>query len=227
MNPIDPKSAEIVKALELKAGLKQFIFRKLVDTFKIFKSQVHAVASEVAPAMRAIDKNIEVSSSEAGDFEADLKFSGDTLQFLMHTNIFNFPPEHFIHKSDYVREDPLRAYCGMIMIYDFLSDSIKYNRVNDMGYMIARVFINKDGHFFIQGKRQFSFLYNDFSAFEINPEAVKLIIQTAVLHTIDFDLYVPPFEAVKELSLMQKAMDAGNAAIKTGKRLGFSYSEEL
>jgi hypothetical protein len=222
---LEQKTEEIIKALEVKAGTKQYIFRKTVEIFNIFKQQMAIVASEVAQEMRTIDKNIEVSSLNNGNFEAELKFSGDTLMFLMHTNVFNFPPEHAIHKTEYVRQDPLRSYCGMILIYDFLSDSIKYGRMNDIGYLIARIFINKEGHFFVQGKRQFSFLYNDFSAFEINPEIIRLIVQTSILHTIDFDLFVPPFDEVKEVTLMQKIMEAGNAALKTGKRLGFTYAE--
>jgi hypothetical protein len=222
---VDQKTEEIVKALEVKAGTKQFIFRKTIDIFNIFKQQMVVVAGEVAHEMRNIDRNIEVSAQNNGNFEAELKFSGDTLMFLMHTNVFHFPPEHAVHKTEYVRQDPLRSYCGMILIYDFLSDSIKYGRMNDIGYLIARIFINKEGHFFVQGKRQFSFLYNDFSAFEINPEIIRLIIQTSILHTIDFDLFVPPFDEVKEVTLMQKIMEAGNAALKTGKRLGFTYAE--
>lgn len=223
---MDQKSEEIIKSLELKGGTKQYIFRKTIDTFKIFQDEIKKLADELGPAIREKDKNIDVSSVNIGDFEAELKFSGDTLLFLMHTNVFNFPPEHSVHKTAYVREDPLRAYCGMIMIYDFLSDSIKYSRMNDIGYLIARIFINKDGHFFIQGKRQFSFMYNNFSEEVISPEIICNIIQTAVLHTIDFDLFVPPFESVKEVTLMQKILEAGNAALKTGKRLGFNYTEE-
>ena len=174
---MEDKNSEIVHALEVKAGTKQMIYRKTLDIFSVFKTQISTIASEIAPQIRALDRNIEVSYKEAGDFEAQLKFSGDTLLFLAHTNVFNFPPDHFIFKSDYIHQDPMRAYCGMIMIYDFLSDSIKYNRTNDVGYLIARIFINKDGHFFIQGKRQFSCLYNNFSEYEINPEAVRLIVQ--------------------------------------------------
>lgn len=222
---MDQKTQEIIRALEEKASTKQFIFRKTIDIFDIFKTQIKVVADEVSAQMRAIDSNVQVSSKNNGDFEAELKFSADTLMFIMHTNVFNFPPEHSIHKTEYVREDPLRAYCGMIMIYDFLSDSIKYGRMSDIGYLIARIFINKEGHFFIQGKRQFSFLYNDFSTFQITPEIIRLIVQTAMLHTIDFDLFVPPFDAIKEVTLMQKFMEAGNAAVKTGKRLGFNYAE--
>jgi hypothetical protein len=222
---MDPKTQDIIKSLETKASAKQFIFRKTIDIFNIVKQEVHAVAREVSAEMQKIDSSVEVSSKDSGNFECELKFSGDTLMFLMHTNVFNFPPEHTIHKTEYVREDPLRAYCGMIMIYDFLSDSIKYGRMNDIGYLIARIFVNKEGHFFVQGKRQFSFLYNDFSSFEITPEIIRLIVQTAMLHTIDFDLFVPPFDAVKEVTLMQKIMESGNAALKTGKRLGFNYAE--
>lgn len=223
---MDQKTLEIVKSLEIKGGTKQYIFRKTTEIFQIFKSQINQIAAETSFAMEKVDPNVKVQAKDGGDFETELKFSGDTLMFLMHTNVFNFPPEHNIHKSDYVREDPLRAYCGMIMIYDFLSDSIKYGRMNDVGYLLARVFVNKEGHFFVQGKRQFSFLYNDFSTFQINEATIRLIIQTAMLHTIDFDLYVPPFEAVKEVTLMQKIMEAGNAALKTGKRLGFTYGED-
>ena len=97
--------------------------------------------------------------------------------------------------------------------------------MNDVGYLIARIFVNKEGHFFVQGKRQFSFLYNDLSAFEINAEIIKLIIQTSILNTIDFDLFVPPFEQVNEVTLAQNIMETGNAALKTGKRLGFNYAE--
>jgi hypothetical protein len=222
---MDQKTQEIINALEEKASTKQYIFRKTIDIFEIFKTQIREVADEVSQQMKSIDSNVQVSSKNNGDFEAELKFSADTLTFIMHTNVFSFPPEHSIHKTEYVQQDPLRAYCGMIMIYDFLSDSIKYGRMSDIGYLIARIFINKEGHFFIQGKRQFSFLYNDFSTFEITPEIIRLIVQTAMLHTIDFDLFVPPFDAVKEVTLMQKFMEAGNAAVKTGKRLGFNYAE--
>src|SRR5687767_2903560 len=122
---MDPKTQDIIKALETKASAKQFIYRKTIDIFETIKNEVHSVAREVGEEMQKIDSTVEVSSKDSGKYECELKFSGDTLMFLMHTNVFNFPPEHTIHKTEYVREDPMRAYCGMIMIYDFLSDSIK------------------------------------------------------------------------------------------------------
>jgi hypothetical protein len=109
----------------------------------------------------------------------------------------------------------------MIMIYNFLSDSIKYQRYNDVGYLIARIFINKDGHFFTQGRNQFDFLFNDFENNTITGEVLDKIIETAIIQSVDFDLFVPPFDAIKEISLSQKVLESGTTAIKTGKRVGY------
>lgn len=65
----------------------------------------------------------------------------------MHTNVFCFPPEHAVGKSSYVLETPTRGYCGMIQAYNFLSDSLKYQRLSDIGYLLARLFINAEGNF--------------------------------------------------------------------------------
>ena len=46
----------------------------------------------------------------------------------------------------------MRSFCGVINIYNFLSQTLlKYNRLNDAGFLIASVFINKDYHFFVEG----------------------------------------------------------------------------
>ena len=37
-----------------------------------------------------------------------------------------------------------------------------------MGYCIGRIFINKENHYFVEGKRQLGFLYNDFMNSKMN-----------------------------------------------------------
>ncbi len=102
-------------------------------------------------------------------------------------------------RTAYVKEDDSRSYCGIINIYNFLSDSFKYNRFNDIGYLIGRIFINKDNHYFIEGKRELGFLYNNFGKHEMNRETAQQIIETAITYTINFDLLTPPYETVKRL----------------------------
>ena len=72
----------------------------------------------------------------------------------MHTNIFDYQSNHQICKTKYVQQDLMRSFCGIINIYNFLSDSLKYNRMNDSGFLISRIFINKDKHFFVEGDKE-------------------------------------------------------------------------
>ena len=77
-------------------------------------------------AMKSLkEKGVEVEYSSKGKFEAQIKFSGDTLLFHMHSNIFDFPSVHPLYKTKYVKEDKSRAFCGVINVYNFLSDSLK------------------------------------------------------------------------------------------------------
>jgi len=129
---------------------------------------------------------------------------------------------HFIHKTNYVKEDPLRAYVGMIMVYNFLSDSIKNNRVDDIGYLFSRIYINKEGHFFIQGQKQYSYLFRDISTLEMNKINIRAIIETLIRQALDFDLHVPPIESFNQITVMDKIQATETLSYKTGKRLGFT-----
>ena len=48
------------------------------------------------------DKFFHLNIVGKNKFECSLKFSGDTLGLVMHTNIFTFDSQHFVHKSQRV-----------------------------------------------------------------------------------------------------------------------------
>jgi len=217
MTPTDDR---IIKALQEKGVLKQQIFQQTKKVFHELNEVLHDIAEHTAEALGE-DSLVEVTYRPQGDYESLLKFSGDTLVFMMHTNVFTFNAEYFIHKSDYVKQDPNRAYCGMIMVYNFLSDSLRYNRLSDVGYLIGRIFINKERHFFVEGRKEFAFMYNSFSRQPINEETLHQIAETAIVHAIDFDLFVPPIDVSKQLTVKDKMQASGLSAIRTGKRVGF------
>jgi hypothetical protein len=114
----------------------------------------------------------------------------------------------------------------MINVYNFLADSLKYNRVNDVGYMIGRVFINKDLHYFIEGKREIGMLYYNFATSEISKQAIREIIESSIRYTINFDLLTPPYEDVKQVSVFEMQSSQENQKIPTGKRLGFRFQAD-
>ena len=214
----------ILKLLKEKAYTKQKVYKITKEVF----SKIQEILSDKATRLNTAvsDTDVNISYEESGDFDAKLKFSGDTLLFHMHTNIFDFESSHQIHKTSYVKKDKMRSFCGVINIYNFLSDSLKYNRLNDVGFLIARIFINKGSHFFVEGDKELGFLFNDFINQQINKEQMDNIINSAMEYSLNFDLETPDFNDVKMVSIHEILEINNNNKIKTSKRLGFKFSHD-
>lgn len=216
----------IIQILNSKSSTKQLIYRKTKEIFADFTSILKEKIELLHDEVRKNDSSIFVEFSNHGSFETHIKFSGDALVFHMHTNVFDFPSSHNIHKTNYVKEDTDRSFCGVINVYNFLSDSFKYNRMNDVGNLICRIFINKENHYFVEGEKQLGFLFDDFSNQVINKEAINKIIDMCILFALDFDLMTPNFKDVNLISLHQ-ILDMNNShKLKTSKSLGFKLSYE-
>ncbi len=219
-------SGELFKMLTSKGILKQKVYTNTYNTFSKFKTVIKEIVKEYQESEIRLKKPIPFEYKNRGEFEVELKFAGDLLIFMMHTNVFEFPREHEVSKMPYIREDKDRSYCGIINIYNFLGDSFKYKRVNDAGYLIGRIFINKDMHYFIEGKREIGFLYQNFGSALMDNEAAWKIIQSSIKYTLNFDLLTPPYDEVKILSVNEIQVTLNNMKIKTGKRLGFKFQAD-
>lgn len=213
----------ILKTLREKSTMKQDVYDNTFRAFKSMKSVAKELVSEYENEIAAIDKRVVIEYRDKGEFEFELRVAGDLLIFAMHTNIFDFDKTHQVWKNSYVKDDPSRSFCGIINIYNFLNDSFLYNRINDLGYVIGRIFVNKENHYFIEGKRQLGFLYNDFVHAVIDKKAIKAILESTVLYCLNFDLFTPPFDTVKEVSVSDMQAASESMQIKTGKRLGFRF----
>ena len=217
---------DLLPGLRKKAAFKQEVYRSTFDTFRIFKTVLAEMAEEYRQRFKSDPLQIPFEYRDKSEFEAELRFGGDILIFTMHTNVFEFSRDHEVMKTRYIYEDKSRSYCGVIMIFNFLADSFKYNRMNDLGYMIGRLFVNKEDHYFIEGKREVGQLYNSFQSSVITPESVKLIIESAIRYTCNFDLLTPPFDAVKMITVADIQSTLDNMKITTGKRLGFRFQRD-
>lgn len=216
----------ILQGLNNKAALKQRVYKKTIDAFNQLRQCALSVQNKLAPQVLTDDQSVEVLVNDYGDFEFHLKFSGDTIVFMLHTNVFAFPPNHVISKTPYVQLNPEKGYFGMIQIYNFLSDSIKYNRLGDEGYQLARIFVNDDNQFYTEGRRKLGFLYNDLEKQVINETHLSNIIEQCMLYCLDFDLYVPPSNIFELITVQQKNYFNNASGISTGKRLGFKIIDQ-
>lgn len=217
---------EILSLLKQKAGIKQAVYRKTKSVFADFQKALLEKANKLQSEIKKYDKSIKIAYSSKGTFEAQLKLSGETLLFHMHSNIFDFPSNHTIHKTKYVKSNSLRSFCGVINIYSFLSDSLKYNRLNDEGYLVGRIFVNEEKHFFVEGEKQLGFLFTDFQNQAINKKDIIAIINAATICVLNDDLMIPNFKQVQTVLVHQILQMSNNQKIKTAKRLGYKFSHE-
>lgn len=209
-----------------KSDLKRQVYDVTRETFGLFRDTTRQITSLFKDRAAAEGRNIKFEFADRGDFEFEMKFAGDVLIFMMHSNVFEFSRNHEVMKSQYIRENPDRSYCGVIRIYNFLADSFAYQRENDLGYLIGRVFVNHERHYFIEGKRELGMLYNNFGTSVITPESVQGIIESAVEYTTNFDLLTPPYDEVKMVSVAEMEDNFDKKSLVTAKRLGFRFQAD-
>ncbi|MFN4123235.1 MAG: hypothetical protein ACK4GL_08030 [Flavobacteriales bacterium] len=216
----------IIQTLKEKASQKLDLYHLMVKRFDIFKSTAKSVVNKLQERASKNDKRLVIEYQEKSPFVIQLRVASDLIIFEMHTNIFLFDHTHNIWNTSYVQEDNSRAYCGLINVYNFLADSIRFKRVNDVGYLVGRLFMNKDEHFFVEGKRQMGFLYNNFSSDKLTNEKMKDVIESAILYCLNFEMLTPPYDSVSEVNYSQLNEFAQTVNSATGKRLGFRFMHD-
>jgi len=222
MTPLQKKPV-LNEIIVERGGLKLDVYKNTYETFQELKKIAKNVIETNQKTISKKDNRIVFDYSDNGEFETQLKFGGDMLLMNMHTNVFQFPREHPIMNLSYIKKEPSRSYCGIINMYNFLADSIRYNRINDIGYLVARIFINVDYHFFVEGKRQIGLMYNNFSRSVIDQNSLKKILNTAMTYCVEFDLLTPNYDSVKVVSVSEIQENSMSQSMRTGKRLGFRF----
>ncbi len=223
-----PQQQQIISQLKEKAYVKAMIFDKALDTFNQLKDVLNEMSNDYNDLLEDVPNNrrIRLEYRDRGKFEAELKFADDVLVFSMHTDIFQFDRDHSIWKNPYAKQDRFNTYCGVISVYNFLSDSLKYNRTEDLGYLVARMFLNKDRFFFIEGKRQKRQKVSGFGKNTLNKEELIAFVESAMLYSLSFDLLVPPYDLVKVASVEQINAKIESSRMQTGKRMGYKYNSD-
>ena len=220
-----PLRAKIIETFVGKSNLKQKVFDNTFAAFNLLKDTLFELAAEMDDELDGkLDRRTRLEYRDRGKFEAQLQIASDLLIFQMHTDVFTFDANHLIWQNAYVRENRENAYCGVINIYNFLSDSFKFNRNADEGYLIGRIFINRENRYFVEGKRQSSLRAMNFGKGEISRDALLAILEEAIHYALNFDLLMPPYEDNKRVTVDQFNTKLDNSKFVTGKRLGYDFN---
>jgi len=221
-----PTHELILKLLKEKTVVQLDVRKNTQDMFRTMKQVLTEFTQTLSKKAVELDKRIIVQHKDLNESEVMLTIAEDVLIFYMQSNVFSFDRSHPVWQTSYVKKNEANAFCGCISIYNFLSDSFKYSRSNDLGYLIARIFINRELHYFVEGKRQLGFLYNNFSSAVLDKPAIADIVDSAIIYTLDFSLFAPPFDNVKEVSVSVMEEEASKMQVQTGKRLGFRFGAD-
>lgn len=220
---MEDKLEVIFEGLKQKSGTKQIIFRNTRETFDQLRNCAAQIVDKLNSKVTEVDSTIVIEYRNINELEFQIKFSGDLLIFVMHSNVVTFPEDHELMTSAYVEEDFRRRFFGHIMAYNFMADSIKYGRMNDPGYLLARLLINVDNHFFLEGVTQLDLPYTNMSTNVVDEEALRLFVESTMIAAVNNDLMGPDIEDIKKITVKQKME---NQQVSRGQKLGFSFSFE-
>lgn len=218
---------KILETIINKSNLKQLVFDNTFSAFNLLKEALLEMASEMDDELDGkLDRRVRLEYRDRGKFEVQLQIASDILIFQMHTDVFQFDANHLIWQTPYVQNERDNSYCGVINIYNFLSDSFKFNRNADEGYLIGRIFVNRERCYFVEGKQQASMRAMNFGKKEIDHDALIPILESSIAYSLHFDLLMPPYEDYKRVTVDQFNTKMDNSKFITGKRLGYDFDVE-
>ena len=214
----------IAAGLNEKASAKQAIFRATSAAFGLLRTVTQELCLELTQRVTAdTDASVKIEYQPVNEMEFHVRFSGDLLVFIMHSNIVTFADSFAPLLTPYVAADFRRRYFGHIMAYNFTADSIRYQRLNDPGYLLGRLLVNIDSHYYLEGVRQLELPDPDMSRNIITPEAMRIFVESAMIAAINNDLLAPPLEDIQKISVKQKLE---NQQVSRASKVGFGFSHQ-
>jgi hypothetical protein len=208
--------------LESKSTAKQVTYKNLLNAFGSLAKESKRIIDELKKKIRPGDEDVTVDFKVVNEHEFHVKLAGDLLVFVLHTNVVTFADEHAVMKTEYIREKEINRYFGQIMIYNFMADSVKYNRINDPGYLLARILINHENRFLVEGEGQLGFLFGNISAQSLSETELNQMVKIALQIAIENDLMAPPYPDVQFITLYQK--NEKTQELGAGQKIGFKMS---
>jgi len=213
----------ISDGLKQKSSVKQAIYRNTLATFDMLRKVSQELVVELSRRISPVDSSVIIEYRPVNEMEFHIRFSGDLLVFVLHSNIVTFPDDYGPMDTKYVEEDFRRRFFGHIMAYNFMADSIKYQRLNDPGYLVGRLLINIDSHYFLEGVQQLELPDNDMSDNPVTPDSLRLFVESAMIAAVNNDLIAPPLTDIQRISVKQKLE---NQQVSRGSKVGFSFYHE-
>lgn len=212
---------KIIELLCSKASFKQKLYYKARQWMGEWKKAGEEIIKDVEPSVTTEDERVNVTYEDRNELECLLKVGTDAILLNMHSNVFAFPAQHAVWQMDYVKQKPERGYFAVFHLYNFLNDSVKYNRLRDQGILLCRIFVNVEGHFFVEGKKELTEQFGQLGTRPLTPKIMRDILQTVIVLAVDADLTVPDYQEVMWVTIDQLNAKDLEVRLQTSKKIGY------
>ena len=214
----------ILQAIIDRSNLSQRVYDNTYAVMTKLKEILHELASELDEELEeSLDERVRIEYRDRGKYEAHFIFGENLLIFSMHTDIFRFGDGDAVWKNDYVASGPDNAFCGIINVWNFLKDSFEHKRLGDEGYLVARIFVNRELRYLVEGKGQTAFGRAEFGRHMVDKEGLADVVEAAIDYSLHFDLLVPPYDSQKVVTAELFNTKMENSKMQTGKLLGYEF----
>jgi len=212
--------SNILTKLQTTSKLKYNLFEMTEALFLDLEKISGQLAKEIIEANKE-GIPIPIKVERTNPFEFIFRIGGDVLIFILQSNIVRLPDENYLSKSKYLKDDVTLRYFGQILIYNFLSDTIDYGRLEDPGYLIGRIMLNKENKFFLEGDRKIVFNFPELKENPINPEKMRDFVEELVVSALENDLLAPAFTDIMLITYQQKIEHI--SGLGNPQKIGFDF----
>lgn len=198
---------QIFDGLRQKASAKQTIWRHAQAAFAELREVSQEIVAELSRRITPVDENVVLEYRSISDFEFHIRFSGDLLVFVLHSNIVTFADDYPLLQSEYVADDFRRRFFGHIMAYNFMADALRYARLQDTGYLMGRLLINIEEKLFLEGAQELNMPVAERAAvqpLEHDRTTLRAFVESAMIAAVNNDLLAPDLDSIRQLTVKQK-----------------------
>lgn len=193
--------SKILEKLQTTTKLK---LNLLEETQKVF-DDCFAICQQLSLDLKNADaKDIPIKVERINEYEFIFRIGADVLIFILQSNTVRLPDETYISKSKYLKEDVTLRFFGQILIYNFLADTITYGRLDDPGYLICRILLNRENKFYIEGDRKIVYSFPDLEENPMTQEKLRTLVELLTVAALDNDLLAPAFQDIMLITYHQK-----------------------
>lgn len=209
---------KILNKLQTTTKLKHNLFGQTEALFKQLEQICHNISKEIHEADKG-ETPVPVKVERINDFEFIFRIGGDVLIFILQSNIVRLPDDTYLSKSKYLKEDNTLRYFGQILIYNFIADTLTYGRLDDPGYLIGRILLNKENKFFLEGDRKIVYSFPELRDNPVTEEKMRSLIEQLLESALENDLLAPAFQDIMLISYHQKLEHT--SSMGNPKKIGF------